>query len=100
MEEIASLPVSVRPRSSPSRSRVSARPSPRRLANGVVVCVEVLFRHDSERADDGKRVAVLAIQFVHTVAIASTIALRHHGVDGTRGVEDGPGFGVARTGQL
>jgi hypothetical protein len=40
----------------------------------IVLGVEVLFRHDSERADDGQRVAVLAIQFVHTVAIENELA--------------------------
>ena len=39
-----------------------------------MVGVEVLFGYDSESADDGQRVAVLAIQFVHTVAIENELA--------------------------
>jgi hypothetical protein len=44
------------------------------VANGVVVCVEVLFGHDSERADGGQRAAILAVQLVHTVAIDNEFA--------------------------
>jgi hypothetical protein len=45
------------------------------VANGIVVGVEVLFGQDSERADDGQRAAVSAIQLVHTVAIHDQLAL-------------------------
>ena len=38
------------------------------VTEGIVVDVEVLFGHDSERADGGQRAAVLAIQLVDTVA--------------------------------
>ena len=39
------------------------------VAERIVVCVEVLVGHDSERADGSQRAAVLAIQLVHTVAV-------------------------------
>jgi hypothetical protein len=39
------------------------------MTNGIVVGVEVLFGYDSERADDGQRAAVVAVQLVHTVAV-------------------------------
>jgi hypothetical protein len=44
------------------------------VANGVEVCVEVLFRHDSERADGGQRTAVVAVQLTDTVAIDNELA--------------------------
>ena len=42
---------------------------------GVVVRIEILFRHDSERADRCKRPTVLAIQLVHPVAIDHELAV-------------------------
>jgi hypothetical protein len=45
------------------------------VANGIVVGVEILFEHDSERADGRQGAAVLAIQFVHTVAIEHELAV-------------------------
>jgi hypothetical protein len=44
------------------------------VANSVVVGVEVLCGHDSERADGSQRTAVLAVQLVHTVAIDNELA--------------------------
>jgi hypothetical protein len=44
------------------------------VANGVVVGVEVLCGHDSERADGSQRTAVLAVQLVQTVAIDNELA--------------------------
>jgi hypothetical protein len=44
-------------------------------AKRIVVRAEVLFGHDSERANGGESAAVLAIQIVHTVAIDNDLAL-------------------------
>jgi hypothetical protein len=44
------------------------------VAERIVVCVEVLFRHHSERADGGQRTAVLAVQLVDIVAIDNELA--------------------------
>lgn len=45
------------------------------MAEGIVVGVELLFGHDSERADGGQRAAVLAIQLADMVAIDDQLAL-------------------------
>jgi hypothetical protein len=45
------------------------------MVNGALVDIEILFRHDSERADRGERTAVLAIQLVDTIAINDQLAL-------------------------
>lgn len=52
------------------------------VAERIVVGVEVLLGHDSERANRGQRAAVLVIQLVHAVAIDYQLALL-----GTREVE-------------
>jgi hypothetical protein len=44
------------------------------MAKGLVVRVEFLFRHHSERADGGQRAAVVAVQLVHTLAIDNELA--------------------------
>jgi hypothetical protein len=44
------------------------------MAKGLVVRVEVLFGHHSERADGGQRAAVLVVQLVHAVAIDNELA--------------------------
>jgi hypothetical protein len=45
------------------------------MAEGVVISLEVLSGHDSERADSGQRAAVLPIQVIDTVAIDDQLAL-------------------------
>jgi hypothetical protein len=45
------------------------------VSEGLVVGVEILFGHHSERADGSERAAVLAIQLVHTVAMHDQFAL-------------------------
>ena len=45
------------------------------VAKGIVFGVEVLFGHDSERANGRQRATVLAIQLVDTVAIDNELAL-------------------------
>jgi hypothetical protein len=44
------------------------------VANGIGVGVEVLFWHDTERADRGQRTAVGAVQLVDAVAIDNQLA--------------------------
>ena len=44
------------------------------VAERIVACVEVLFGHDSERANGGQSASVLAIQLVRTVAIDNELA--------------------------
>jgi hypothetical protein len=44
------------------------------VAKGIVVGVEVLFGHNSERADGCERAAVLAIQLVDSVAVEDQLA--------------------------
>jgi hypothetical protein len=45
------------------------------VSERIVLGVEVLFGHDSERADGGQRAAVIGVQFVHPVTIDHQLAL-------------------------
>jgi hypothetical protein len=44
------------------------------VAERIVVCVEVLFGHDSERANGGESAVVLAVQLVDTIASDNELA--------------------------
>ena len=43
--------------------------------HGVVVGIEVVLGHDTKDADSGQAAAVLAVQFVHAVAVHDQLAL-------------------------
>jgi hypothetical protein len=45
------------------------------VSEGIVVGVEIVFGHHSERPDSGESAAVLAVQPVHTVAIDDELAV-------------------------